>query len=59
MPPSSPATLHVWMNPAYDDCVAAKKQRQKKWVIGFFVTKAIETVSVWWPRNVSFVPVND
>ena len=58
LPPSSP-TMHVWMNSNYDNCVAAKKQRQKKWVIGFFVTKAIETVSVWWPRNVSFAPVSD
>ena len=43
----------------YDSCMVAKKQRQKKWVIGFFVTKAIETVSVWWPHNVSFAPVSD
>ncbi len=53
-----PPQLRLWENSDYDSCVAVEKQRQKKWIIGFFVTKAIETVSVWWPRNVSFAPVN-
>ena len=46
--------MHVWENPNYDECVARNKRLRKPWANAFLITKGIETISVWWPRNVSF-----
>ena len=48
--------MHMWLNPDYDECVARTEQLRKPWRNAFWITKGIETISVWWPRNVSFSP---
>ena len=51
--------LNVWLNPNYDSCIAKDKRKRLKWIISFLAIKAIETIAVWWPRNVSFAPTSD
>lgn len=51
--------MHLLENENYDECIAADKRQRRKWIIAFFTTKAIETIAVWWPRNVSFAPTSD
>ena len=37
----------------YDSCETQREKRMQQWLVGFLSLKVVETVSVWWPRNVS------
>lgn len=52
--PVDKGEMHLRLNENYDACLAEKKRRQRPWVVGFWLVRAIETVSVWLPRDLSF-----
>lgn len=52
--PGGDEERQLFPNENYDECVARRKRREQPWIIGFWLVRAAEIVSVWWPRNLSF-----